>query len=255
MKFETVTQEVKSCNPTDLTLHQLVLKTPRMNVETYNAVKQNIEQHGQRDPVVVYRGKIIDGRHRWLMLQELEIDVIKYIELPNNTTLKELKSIVFSKESRRHESPAQLAISAYYELTSTDADYTTLAEVADVFGVKRPRVSEVKQIAVTYGRLDILTTIFEGNSFNVGNSYKPRYTDSLPAILNWLRENSSPTIQSTKSVGIKPRKELTPDEQLLVTSFLLAVNNESVLVQEAIADALYTKTKETKPELDSVGKE
>lgn len=249
MKFKTITQEIKSCNPADLTLHMLVSKTPKMNTENYNAVKRDIEVNGQKDPVIVYRGKIIDGRHRWLMLQELEVDIIYYVELPNNTTIKELKAIVFSKEARRHESPAQLAIGAYYELTSDDSDYKTLADVADVFGIPRPRVSEVKQIAVTYGRMDILTTIFNGDRFDVGTPYKPKYTDSLPAILNWLRENSSPTVQSKKDIGIKPRKELTSDEQMLVTTFLYALAKESVFVQEALADALYTKIKEVRPEL------
>lgn len=249
MKFKTITQEIKSCTPADLTLHALVSKTPKMTAENYNSVKRDIEMNGQKDPVIVYRGKIIDGRHRWLMLQELGVDIIYYVELPNNTTLKELKATVFSKEFRRHESPAQLAISAYYELTSEDSDYKTLADVADVFGIPRPRVSEVKQIAVTYGRMDILTTIFNGDRFDVGTPYKPKYTDSLPAILNWLRENSSPTVQSKKDIGIKPRKELTSDEQMLVTTFLAAVAKESVFVQEAIADAMYTKLKEIRPEL------
>lgn len=255
MKFKTLTQEIKSCNPTDLILHILVSKTPKMNAENYNAVKRDIEVNGQQDPVIVYRGKIIDGRHRWLMLQELGIDVIYYTELPNNTTIKELKARVFSKESRRHESPAQLAIGAYYELTSEDSDYKTLADVAAVFGIPRPRVSEVKQIAVTYGRLDILTTIFNGDKFDVGTQYKPKYTDSLPAILNWLSENGHPTTQSKKDIGIKPRKELTTDEQMLVTTFIRAIDKESMFVQEAIANALYTRLKETKPELDTLQSE
>lgn len=252
MKFKTQTQEIKSCSPIDLELHKLALSTPRMSIENYNALKADIEMNGQLDPITMYRGKIVDGRHRWLILQELGVDVITYTELANNTTLKELKALVRSKETRRHESPAQLAISAYYELTSKDSDYKTLADVADAFGIKRPRVSEVKQIAVTYGRLDILTTIFEGDLFNVGTMYKPKYTDSLPAILHWLGEHGTPTIKSAKNIGIQPRKELTSDEQMLVTSILNAVNAESTLVQEAIADALYTRIKETKPELDSL---
>ena len=67
-----------------------------------------------------------------------------------------------------------------------------------------------------------------------------------------IEKNMTPIIVAKKvmeDIGIKPRKELTSDEQMLVTTFLAAVAKESVFVQEAIADAMYTKLKEIRPEL------
>ena len=74
MKHETIREEIHSISPEDLELHPEALATPRMNSENYEALKRDIEMNGQIDPITVYRGKIIDGRHRWLIIQELGID-------------------------------------------------------------------------------------------------------------------------------------------------------------------------------------
>ena len=113
MKNDIIREDIYSINPKELTLHPEALATPRMNSENYEALKRDIEMNGQIDPITVYRGKIVDGRHRWLIIQELELDLIKYKKMPNNSTLKEIRSMVNSRETRRHESASQLAIRAY----------------------------------------------------------------------------------------------------------------------------------------------
>lgn len=249
MKHETIVEEIHSISPKDLTLHPEALNTPRMNSENFEALKRDIELRGQIDPVIVYRGKIVDGRHRWIILQELGIDTIKYKKMPNNSTLKDIKAMVNSKETRRHESVAQLAIRAYRYKLSPESNCDSFSEAADIIGVPRKRVSEVKKIIEVYGRNDIIEWIFAGEKFNTGTERIPFLTDSLGTILNWLAEHGTIVGAKKKIVGIKPRNELTEDEQLLITTFLNAVDKESVFVQEAIADALYTRLKEVKPEL------
>lgn len=240
MKFETELQEVLSIDPKELVLHPLALSTPRMGDAQYGALKKDIEQKGQTDPVSVYRNKIVDGRHRWLILQELGIPSIKYMVLPNNLTLAELKAIVNSKEIRRHESPAQLAIRAYRLKTEKDSIYKSFAEAASAIGAMPSRVSEAKQIAETYGRYDILQLLFDGDKFNTGNEYKPNWTDSLPAILSWLIEYGRPLKSGKQIASIKPRKELTEDEQLIVTTYVNAICKESSITIEEITNKLYT---------------
>ena len=244
MKFETTTQEIHRISPAELTLHQVALATPRMSDVAYMALKKDIEVNGQVDPVVVYRNKIVDGRHRWLILQELEMDVITYVVLPNNTTIAELKALVQSKETRRHETQAQLAIRAYREKIDPKSTYKSFAEAAAAIGAHKGRVSDAKQIAESYGRPDILQAIFEGEKFNTGTAYAPNWSDSLPAILKWLSEHGRPLKSGAQLGKIKPRTELTEDEQLLVNTYVNALCTESKMVMEAIASRLYSVTRE-----------
>lgn len=245
MKHETITEEIHSIDPKDLVLHPEALATPKMNQEQYEALKANVEMFGQLDPVTVYRGKIVDGRHRWLILQELGIDTIKYKKMPNNSTLKEIKSMVNSRETRRHESASQLAIRAYRIKVAKDSTCTSFSEAADLVGVPRKRVSEVKKIIETYGRNDIIELLFAGEKFNTGTVQIPFWTDSLGTILNWLSEHGTVVGAKQQKASIEPRKELTEDEQLLVNSYVTALKKESDLVLEHIAHALYSKVKET----------
>lgn len=245
MKHETITEEIHSIDPKDLVLHPEALATPKMNQEQYEALKANVEMFGQLDPVTVYRGKIVDGRHRWLILQELGIDTIKYKKMPNNSTLKEIKSMVNSRETRRHESASQLAIRAYRIKVAKDSTCTSFSEAADLVGVPRKRVSEVKKIIETYGRNDIIELLFAGEKFNTGSVQIPFWTDSLGTILNWLSEHGTVVGAKQQKASIEPRKELTEDEQLLVNTYVTALKKESDLVLEHIAHALYSKVKET----------
>ena len=243
MKFETTTQEVHRINPVDLTLHQVALSTPRMSEAAYEALKKDIEVNGQVDPVIVYRNKIVDGRHRWLILQELGVDVILYVELPNNTTIVQLKALVQSKEIRRHESQAQLAIRAYREKIAPKSPYKSFAEAATAIGAHKGRVSDAKQIAEAYGRPDILQLIFDGEKFNVGTDYAPNWSDSLPAILNWLTEHGRPLKSGKQIASIQPRQELTEDEQLIVNTYVNAVSKESEIAIDHILARLYALRK------------
>lgn len=243
MKGKIETQEIHAISPELLELHPEALATPRMSTEAYEALKEDIRVHEQKDPVVVYRNKIVDGRHRWLILQELGIDKILYTTLPNNYTIAQIKAFVQSKEMRRHETPAQLAIRAYRNKVAKDSPYKSFAAAAEAIGATKSRVSEANTIASVYGRLDILDLIFDGQKFNTGTERHPFYTDSLATILKWLTEKGHPVKPAKKIIGLEPRKELSSDEQLLVTSFLNALAKESVLVKTAVANRLYSEIK------------
>ena len=244
MKHEVITVEVFRISPEELTLHPEALATPRMSDESYDALKRDIEINGQLDPVTTYRGKIVDGRHRWLIIQELGVGVIKYKKMPNNSTLKEIRSMVNSRETRRHESASQLAIRAYKLKMDPSNGITSFSESADKIGANRKRVSEVKRIIEVYGRNDIIELLFAGEKFNTGKAQIPFWTDSLGTILNWLAEHGTIVGAKQQKASIEPRKELTEDEQFLVNSYVNALKKESDLVLEHIAHALYTKVKE-----------
>lgn len=232
-----MTVEKMKCG--DLSLHDEALTTPRMQVEQFEALKADIEVKGQLEPVLLHRAKIVDGRHRWLVLQELGIEDIMVIKMPYNSTIRDIKDAVRSKETRRHETPAQLAVTAY---RLTLAEDLTQQEASNKVGANRKRVSEAKKIAATYQRPDILEVLFNGEKFNTGTESIPFWTDSLGTILKWLAEHGTLVGQGSY-IGIEPRTELTEDEQVIVNKYMNALSRESIMVKAEVAKQAYAMAK------------
>src|SRR6056297_2270115 len=59
-------------------IHPAVEITPPLTAEEYAEMVESIREHGQRDPITVCQGFIVDGRHRLRACQELGIEP-KYI--------------------------------------------------------------------------------------------------------------------------------------------------------------------------------
>ena len=139
---------------------------PQMNEFEFKALVSDMGVKGQLEPVKLYRGRVVDGRHRTWAAKELGIDVVKCVELPNNTTLAELKDIVLSTETRRHQSGTQRACSAYLEMISEGTENTTAAEQARKYGVNKAYISMCKSVADSMG-LSVLEGFVGGKAQNL----------------------------------------------------------------------------------------
>ena len=233
-------KEIFELDITTLSIHDEALSTPRMLDVQYEALKADIEQNGQLDPVVIYRGKIVDGRHRFLILNELNIKTITCFKMPNNSTLSDIKKLVRSKETRRHETATQLAISALRHITKSN-EKITQAEAAKIFAVHSKTIGFAKKILVDYKREDLLDILFDGGKINIGTSYKPFMSDSLKTIVNWLDDNKATSVEN--KIGITARTELTEDENIIVNQFVRSIQKESKFVLDEIANRIYSLVK------------
>jgi|ERR1700720_4108491 hypothetical protein len=54
-----------------LEVHELVLVIPKMSEAEYQLLKTDIAENGLRDQIIIYEGRILDGRHRAQALDEL----------------------------------------------------------------------------------------------------------------------------------------------------------------------------------------
>jgi hypothetical protein len=78
-----------------------------MTVEELTALQQSIEEFGQRDPIVVFEGMVLDGWHRWTCCQRLGI-AAKLVDLPAGVNPR-----AFVKDKnlhRRHLNASQRAL-------------------------------------------------------------------------------------------------------------------------------------------------
>jgi ParB-like chromosome segregation protein Spo0J len=91
-------------------LHPLCSIFPEMSDEEFDALRDDIGQHGQRDAIVLWDGQILDGRHRMQACLTLGIEPkFRTVEM----TWEHAKAFVLSVNlTRRHLDASQRAIIA-----------------------------------------------------------------------------------------------------------------------------------------------
>ena len=156
--------------------------------------KDNIEAFGQLEPVLLYKGKIVDGRHRYWVLKELGIPTIKVKIISSKHTLEQVREIVFSSEVRRHQSPTQKAIQAFIYIEKHGITYRE-AEVK--FAVSKKMISTAKFVSEHKGK-KILMDLYHGKKVSLGT----RTTDSL-SVYRKLIENEMEALR-VATLTIKP---------------------------------------------------
>lgn len=164
----------------DMVAHAIADEHPLMSEHNYNSFRNSIESYGQLDAVILYRGKIVDGRHRLRALTELGIEQIKVSHLPNNLQLQEVKELVLASEQRRHQTPTQLAIKGYDWYKSNKC---TQREAADMAGCNVTNFKRVVQLE-KMGRIDLINRLREGEEIDVSTDTRfNTMTDSLAAVV------------------------------------------------------------------------
>ncbi len=130
---------------------------PPMTDDEFFALKEDIRSKGQREDVVLWEGKILDGRNRYRACQELGIDV-QWRELPE---CDDPIDYVLSKnlyrrhltESQRAQCAADLATlrrgSNQHKAKTEDVQIctSTIEQAAEAFGVSRRSVATAKHVA------------------------------------------------------------------------------------------------------------
>ena len=147
----------------EVEFHPVSNKHPRMSEEQFKGLVSDIELNGQLEPIRLYRGKVVDGRHRTWAARELGIDTVDCVELPHKTTMKELEQIVASTENRRHQTGTQRACIAYLEMISEGTGNITSADQARKYGVNKAYLSMCKAIAEKMG-IDVIKGFIGGDS-------------------------------------------------------------------------------------------
>ena len=230
-------------NPKDidvksLSIHPEANMTPLMTEEQYNSLKNDIERNGQLDPIILYRGKVIDGRHRLKVAQELGKDNIKTVSMPNNSTLAEIRSVVKSKETHRHQTPTQLAIYAMKHLQKHNEDtrnkdkQMTQLDAANEFGVVVKQIGRAIRIETKLKRPDIIDSLYAGNKINIGTAHRPLMTDSLQSVINYLESTKVKELQVLDKLKIS--EEPTEEENMLIANIKKIISEQRKIVRDAI---------------------
>lgn len=138
-------------------IHPAATIFPEMSAAEIDALALDIAAHGLRDPIVIYDGKVLDGRHRQRACAEAGVDP-RYVEWDGNGTPE---AFVLSKNlHRRHLSTSQRAMIAARIVTigshgqehfanarkRTDAPVVSLAQAGELLNVGRTSVSMARTV-------------------------------------------------------------------------------------------------------------
>lgn len=219
----------------DVEMHELSNLTPIMTQPDYIALKDSLDTIGQLQPIIMYRGKCIDGRHRVKAAKELGFTELKYINEDSKLTIEEIRQrIMNGYEQRRHQSKTQKSIFAYKELLKRQSDgiKTTQGEIAELFGVHINDISLVKKLyKLTSDK--IIDTLFNGGKITLSNGKK---TDNLRAVIKYFQTLSDEMTEDSDKQLLK----VTDDEYDMVNEYAknLSENHNSDVLR-AMISALY----------------
>jgi len=146
--------------------HELANAFPLLTGEAFDELKADIQKNGQIDPVVMFEGKILDGRNRWRAMQDLGL-AHKEIKLGKDV---DPVAWVWSKNAvRRQLTVAQKALAATKLVTAKQGDNrhtvegkTTLKQAADLAGVAERTVQRAKKVTDT-GIDDVIKAVESGD--------------------------------------------------------------------------------------------
>ncbi|RLG27627.1 hypothetical protein DRO03_11735 [Methanosarcinales archaeon] len=223
----------------DLKVHKMASMNPMMNQNQYDALRGSIEEVGQRQPIVIWRGQIIDGRNRTKALAELGSKTVNVIELPYNYTIEQIRSEVLGSENRRHQTEAQRAIQAWSMWKGrlgNNKEYRTAREAANEIGVSKAYVEKAEWIAKRRGE-EILHTLFDtGSCVCCGREVK-----NLATLQSVIKRDDDENAEAALKSSIEP---ITNEDKVTINAFVKMISNEKKEVILEIAKKLYATGKE-----------
>jgi N6-adenosine-specific RNA methylase IME4 len=111
--------------------------------ETIDEVKADIQKNGQQFPVILYEGKVLDGRHRYIACTELGIDV----KTEQYTGVNPARYVISTLSRRNFKSKEQLYLCIKRLGELADKHDEVKAKVAETGNKKRSEAAKGNQNA------------------------------------------------------------------------------------------------------------
>ena len=151
------------------------------------ALTADIKDNHQRDPIVLWRGEVVDGRCRQKALVILGEHIL-YRELDDSLTEDEVRVFVKSVNIRRNLTPTQKVMSACRE-SLREGETRAVAIIAKTWGISRDILGNARFI--TKENPDMAETLFNGGSVEVIDANgRAKLTNKVTTIYAYLKKLS-----------------------------------------------------------------
>lgn len=162
-------------SPNGLEIHPIANLFPEMSESQFDELKQDIAQNGLQMPILMYGGKVVDGRHRLRACSALGINP-KFAELEAANDKSVEQSVISINLHRRHLTESQKAIIAA-RLTNSSvgsnqhtAGAVSQRKVAEELGISVDSVQRGKKV-LNNGTPELIAAVSEGK-IDISNAAK-----------------------------------------------------------------------------------
>lgn len=163
------------------------------------ALTEDIKKNGQREPAVLWQGRIVDGRCRQLACHTLGIE-LQTRELDSKLTREEVALTVKSLNTRRNLTDMQKAMSG---VKQQEAAWVTNEDIAKQWGLPLSTYKNARYIAIH--RPDLVEPLFNGKSVEIldpdkGYVVTTNKINTLARIVKKTREQNVVTVDDSERV-------------------------------------------------------
>lgn len=143
---------------------------PMLDASGQDALRADIQRHGVREPVVLFQGRILDGRNRYMAARDLGLDfpVVDF----DGTEAEALAYVLSTNLHRRHLTESQRAAVAAKLANMRQGERTDLqhsanllkvsqAEAADMLNVSERSVTTAKKV-IEQGTPELIAAVEQG---------------------------------------------------------------------------------------------
>lgn len=153
--------------------HPLASMFPPMTSVEFSALVEDIRQHGQKEPVLLFEGLVVDGRHRWSACAALGTEPQCTEWEGDEESL--IRHIISTNLHRRHLSPTDRALLAAsyanlprgtnrHSVLEVSLDTSTIRQhdAAALFGVSYASIARAKRITAK-GSQELVAALHGGD--------------------------------------------------------------------------------------------
>lgn len=166
------------------------------------ALTEDIKRNGQREPAVLWQGRIVDGRCRQLACHTLGIELLVR-EVDSKLTREEVVAVVKSLNTRRNLTDMQKAMSAYKQ---QETAWQTNEDIAKQWGLPISTYKNARYVAMN--RPEFVEPLFNGKSIEVldpdkGYKITTNKINTLARIVKKTREKTLVVVDDSELVSFK----------------------------------------------------
>ncbi len=147
-------------------IHEFAGLVPMASQSEQSSLNTDILKNGLHDPIVLWRGKIVDGRCRQIACL-LAGEKIRTKELDDSLTEDAVKSFVKSVNTRRNLTQTQKIMSACKQ-SLDPSEKSSMDVIAHSWGISRAILANAKYISKE--RPEFIDSLFNGKSVKILNA-------------------------------------------------------------------------------------